>query len=55
VQAVGASRATTVLVVPWGRGTDPLARRSCGTPPYRRVRQVWVPLSSTKTTCSGSS
>jgi hypothetical protein len=50
----GASAATSDVFLPWVRGTDPLARWSCGAPPYRRVQDVWVPLSSTKTSGGGS-
>src|SRR5262249_22790037 len=54
----GTSAATTVMCLPWVRGTEPLARWSgggrAGAQPERRVRDVWVPLSSTKTNRAGS-
>jgi len=51
----GASAAPNVVCLPWWRGTDPVARWSCGAQPDKRVRELFVPLSSTKTSCCGSS
>src|SRR5262249_19046677 len=51
----GARAATNVVCLPWWRGTEPVARRSCSAQPDKRVREMVVPLSSTKTSCSGSS
>ncbi len=50
----GVRAATKVTLWPWLRGTAPPARRLCGAQPYSRVKAMWVPLSSTKTNCSGS-
>jgi len=50
----GASAATSVVFLPWVRGTELLARRSGGAQPYQRVKEIWLPLASTKTRCSGS-
>ena len=49
----GVNAATKVVFLPWLRGTDPVARRSCGAQPERRVSAVCVPLTSTKTKSAG--